>query len=106
MAHLRLNGHWWAPLLLALLLLFPAPALAQAPSVVEELKLVTADESRATFYIRFSPNEPDNATVNANPTRPELIMRETLRAPRVPARSTWRGLVRATNSRAATAASR
>ena len=92
-----MNGRWWSPLFLALLLLLPAPALAQAPAVVEDLKLVTADETRATFYIRFSPDEPENATVNANPTRPELIMRDTLRAPRVPARSNWRGLVRATN---------
>ncbi len=90
-------GRLLAPLFLALAGLWAAPALAQAPSVVEELKLVTADDSRATFYIRFSPDEPDHAAVNTNPTRPELIMRRTLRAPRVPTRSTWRGLVRATN---------
>lgn len=90
-------GRLLAPLFLALTGLWAMPALAQAPSVVEELKLVTADDSRATYFIRFSPDEPDHAAVNTNPTRPELIMRQTLRAPRVPARSTWRGLVRATN---------
>lgn len=90
-------GRLLAPLLLALAGLWAAPALAQIPAVVEELKLITADNSRATFFIRFSPDEPDHAAVNTNPTRPELIMRQTLRAPRVPARSTWRGLVRATN---------
>ncbi len=90
-------GRLLAPLLVALTALWASPSLAQAPAVVEELKLVTADDSRATFYIRFSPEEPNNAAVNTNPTRPELIMRQTLRAPRVPARSSWRGLVRATN---------
>jgi hypothetical protein len=90
-------GRLLAPLLVVLAGLWVAPALAQVPVVVEELKLVTADESRATFYIRFSPDEPDHAAVNTNTTRPELVMRQTLRAPRVPARSTWRGLVRATN---------
>lgn len=85
------------PLLAALAALWAAPAAAQVPVVIEELKLVTADDSRATFYIRFSPEEPDNAVVNTNPTRPEVIMRQTLRSQRVPARSTWRGLVRATN---------
>ncbi len=90
-------GRFLALLIAALAALWAVPASAQAPSVVEELKLVTADNSRATFFIRFSPDEPDHAAVNTNPTRPELIMRQTLRAPRVPTRSTWRGLVRATN---------
>ena len=92
----RLHGVL-AGLLAALAVLSAAPAFAQTPVVIEELKLVTADDSRATFYVRFSPDEPDHAAVNTNPTRPELIMRQTLRAPRVPVRSTWRGLIRATN---------
>ncbi|MEO7411087.1 MAG: hypothetical protein ABIU10_07190, partial [Sphingomicrobium sp.] len=70
-----------------------APALAQVPAVVEEIKLVTADDSRASFIIRFSPAEPQYAAVNANPTRPEVMMRGTLRAPRVGQRAPWRGIV-------------
>ena len=76
---------------------FAAPAAAQIPAVVEELKLVTADDSSASFLIRFSPAEPQYAAVNANPTRPELMMRATLRAPRVGQRAPWRGIVRSTN---------
>ena len=73
------------------------PVAAQVPSVVEEVKLVTADDSRASFLIRFSPAEPQYAAVNANPTRPEVMMRSTYRAPRVPQRLPWRGIVRSTN---------
>ena len=74
-----------------------APAFAQVPAVVEEIKLVTADDSRASFIIRFSPAEPQYAAVNTNPTRPEVMMRSTLRAPRVGQRAPWRGIVRSTN---------
>ena len=76
---------------------FAAPVAAQVPAVVEEIKLVTADDSRASFIIRFSPAEPQYAAVNANPTRPEVLMRGTLRAPRVGQRAPWRGIVRSTN---------
>ena len=63
----------------------PAGVSAQpVPSVVEEVKTVTADENRAAFLIRFSPAEPQTAAINNNPTRPELLLRSTLRAPRVP----------------------
>ena len=73
------------------------PALAQQPpSVIEDFKLVTGDDSRASFMIRFSPVEPQFSAINNNPSRPELLMRGTLRAPRVPQRTTHRGLVRAT----------
>lgn len=93
-----------AAVLLAIwLLVAPSCLVAQVPSVVEEIKLVTADDSRASFLIRFSPAEPQIAAVNTNPTRPELVMRTTLRAPRVAARASYRGIVRATifESRAA-----
>lgn len=74
-----------------------APALAQVPSVLEEVKLVTADESSASFLLRFSPQEPQFSALNANPTRPDLLMRATLRAPRIPERGSGRsGIVRAT----------
>ena len=84
-------------LILCLTLLVAAPAIAQIPAVVEEIKLVTADDSRASFIIRFSPSEPQYAAINANPTRPELMMRGTYRAPRVGQRAPWRGIVRSTN---------
>jgi general secretion pathway protein D len=64
------------------------------PSVVEEVKTVTLDDNRAAFLVRFSPAEPQTAALNNNPTRPELLMRSTLRAPRVQQRGTYRGLVR------------
>ena len=75
-----------------------SPAIAQlaVPSVVEEIKLVTADDTRAAFMVRFSPAEPQSAANNSNPTRPELLMRATLRAPRIPQREGRRGIVRAT----------
>ena len=72
------------------------PAIAQQPpSVVEDIKLVTGDDSRAAFMVRFSPAEPQLSAINTNPTRPEVLMRGTLRAPRLPQRATYRGLVRA-----------
>ena len=79
-----------------LILLTSATASAQVPSVVEEIKLVTADDTRASFIVRFSPAEPQSAANNTNPTRPELLMRSTLRAPRIAQRQGVRGLVRAT----------
>ena len=84
-------------LFVCLTLFAAAPAAAQIPAVVEDIKLVTADDSRAAFLIRFSPTEPQSAAINTNPTRPEIIMRATLRAPRVAQRLPWRGIVRATN---------
>lgn len=74
-----------------------APALAQTPAVVEEVKLVTADDSRASFIVRFSPAEPQYSAINSNPSRPEMLMRNTLRAPRVAQRSGWRGIVKSSN---------
>lgn len=72
-----------------------APAHAQlVPSVLEEIKLVTEDEGAATFILRFSPAEPRIATIDRNPTRPELVMATTLKVGRVPNRQEFRGLVR------------
>lgn len=79
-----------------MLMLLPASAPAQSPSVVEEFKVITTDDSQASFLIRFSPSEPQFAAISNNPARPELLMRSTLRAPRVPARSQHRGIVRTT----------
>ncbi|GAA4029151.1 hypothetical protein GCM10022281_05350 [Sphingomonas rosea] len=59
------------------------------------MKFVTGDDNRASFLIRFSPQEPQTAPLNNNPTRPELLMRATLRAPRVKPRDNYRGIVRA-----------
>ena len=66
------------------------------PSVVEEKKVVTEDENRAAFLVRFSPDVPQYAAVNANPTRPELLFRSTVRSPRVSPRSSHRSIVRST----------
>ena len=72
-----------------------APAAAQVvPSVLEDIKLVTQDEASATFILVFSPQEPRVATLDRNPTRPEVVMATTLKAGRVPARQEFRGLVR------------
>lgn len=64
--------------------------------MVEEVKVVTEDENRAAFMVRFSPDVPQFAPLNSNPTRPELLLRSTLRAPRVPAQGSHRGIVRST----------
>jgi len=64
--------------------------------VLEEVKLVTEDDQQASFLLRFSPREPDFAAVNNNPSQPSLLMRATLRAPRIPGRDNYRGLVRST----------
>ena len=64
------------------------------PSVLEDITLVTDDEGAATFMLRFSPTEPRFATIDTNPTRPELVLATTLKAGRVPNRPTYRGLVR------------
>ncbi len=77
-------------------LLVSVPAAAQVPSVIEDVKLVTADDTRASFMIRFSPEEPQAAANNTNPSRPEVLFRSTLRAPRIQQREGRRGLVRAT----------
>lgn len=62
--------------------------------MLEEVKVVTQDEEQASFALRFSPQEPQLATVNENPSSPELVMRATLRAPRIAERSSYRGIVR------------
>ncbi len=72
----------------------PAAAQMQVPSVLEDVKLVVEDEQHAAFMLRFSPREPQFSAINQNPRRPELLMRTTLRSPRVPERSRHRGLLR------------
>ena len=71
-----------------------APGWAQIPSVLEEMTLVTQDSNQATFLLRFSPAEPQYAAVNNNPRRPELVMRATIRAPRIPQQRASNSLVR------------
>ena len=98
MQHNFLTRVWFA--LTALLAFALAPGAAQAqsqllvPSVLEEMRLVTADDSAATFILRFSPAEPRYAVVERNPTRPELVMATSLKTGRVPDRQSFRGLVR------------
>jgi general secretion pathway protein D len=86
----------WAAgvLLLVGMLAGAAPASAQVPSVLEEMTLVTQDGGQASYLLRFSPAEPQYAALNTNPRRPEMVMRTTLRAPRVPQRSASNSLVR------------
>lgn len=85
-------------MLFAILLLSPfAASLARAqvvPSVLEDVRLVTEDAESSTFMLRFSPAEPRVADNNSDPARPDVIMATTLRAGRVAARQTYRGLVR------------
>lgn len=84
--------------LLALVFLSPlAASVVRAqvvPSVLEEVRLVTEDADSATFMLRFSPAEPRVADNNNDPARPEVIMATTLRAGRIAARQSYRGLVR------------
>lgn len=74
-----------------------APLWAQGapiPAVLEEIKPVTADDGQAAYIARFSPAEPRIDPLNSNPTRPAIIIRNTLRAPRVSPRLSGKGLVR------------
>jgi general secretion pathway protein D len=95
----KLRSGWvrWAAgmlLLLAGMLACAAPARAQVPSVLEEMTLVTQDADQASFLLRFSPAEPQYAVLNGNPRRPEVAMRATLRAPRIPQHRSSNSLVR------------
>ena len=98
--HARVAGHRIPFAILALLAAIAAvwplaTASAQVvPSVLEEVRLVSEDEGAATFMLRFSPAEPRVATIDKNPTRPELVMATTLKVGRVPDRQSYRGLVR------------
>lgn len=94
MQHVFLKVVWCALAVLMALATAPLRAQVVVPSVVEEMRLVTADESGATFILRFSPAEPRFATIDRNPTRPELVMATTLKTGRVPDRQSFRGLVR------------
>lgn len=79
--------------------LIPAtPLLAQGapiPAVLEELKPITEDAGQAGFILRFSPAEPRIDVLNTNPARLAIIIRNTLRAPKLAVAFSGRGLVRA-----------
>ena len=45
----------------------PAAAQMQVPSVLEDVKLVTEDDQKAAFMLRFSPREPQFSAINQNP---------------------------------------
>lgn len=94
--------HWVVPALLtatgAVAPFMAGPALAQGitvPAVMEEVKPVTADDDQAGYIMRFSPAQPRIDPLNVNPTQPAIVIRNTLRAPRIATRLTSRGLVRA-----------
>ena len=81
----------------AALLLTGAPLLAQGaaiPAVLEEIKPVTADEGQAAYILRFSPEAPRIDPLNSNPTKPGIIIRNALRAPKITPRFDGKGLVR------------
>lgn len=88
--HFILKRAWFAFAALLAFALVPGAAQAQSqllvPSVLEEMRLVTADDNAATFILRFSPAEPRYAVVERNPTRPELVMATSLKTGRVPYR--------------------
>lgn len=96
----RVAGHRSGLLLLALALLLASfaalsPARAQVvPSVLEDMRVVTQDADTATYMLVFSPAEPRIADITSNPSAPEVIMATTIRAGRVAARDTAKGLVR------------
>lgn len=86
---------WAASVLLLVGMISGAtPGWAQIPSVLEDMTLVTQDANQASFLLRFSPAEPQYAAVNGNPRRPELLMRATIRAPRIPQQRASNSLVR------------
>lgn len=61
----------FARLVLPFLTLLPLPAAAHhVPSVLEEWKLVAADDDQASFILRFSSREPQYAPVSGYPRRP------------------------------------
>ena len=79
------------------LALTTTPLLAQSaiiPGVVEEIKPVTSDDGQAAYLVRISPQLPRIDPLNTNPTKPAVIFRNTLRAPRVVQRIGGKGLVR------------
>jgi general secretion pathway protein D len=83
-----------AGVLLMLGLMSAVPAAAQVPSVLEDVKVVTEDDGSAAFMLRFSPDVPQFAALSNNPRRPEVLMRATVRAPRVPQHQTHKSIVR------------
>ncbi len=99
---MRLHSKWLVALCAMVffgVLTCASSASAQVvPSVLEEVRLVTQDDNSAAFILRFSPAEPRYAANNNNPSQPELLMRTTVRAGRVPQRQRMRarGLVRET----------
>jgi len=83
-------------LLLVVALLLPVtPSWGQAPSVLEEMKLVTEDQSQAAFILRFSPQEPRVETARTDPAAVTVLIRNTLRSPQMPGSFRYGGLVRA-----------
>ena len=81
----------------AAMLLGAAPLQAQnaaIPAVLEEIKPVTADEGQAAYILRFSPDTPRIDPLNSNPTKPGIIIRNALRAPKITPRFNSKGLVR------------
>ncbi|MCZ8173138.1 MAG: hypothetical protein O9272_15495 [Brevundimonas sp.] len=78
---------------------YAAPAWAQAPSVLEDMKVVTEDANQASFLLRFSPPEPRLDAAQTEPAAITLLIRNTLRSPQMPGNFNYKGLVRAVEFR-------
>lgn len=87
--------HYGTLLIVFFLALHAASARAQAPSVLEEMKLVTEDQNQAAFILRFSPKEPRVEVARTDPAAVTVVIRSTLRSPQMPGSFNYRGLVRA-----------
>ena len=94
-------GKWRQIIIIMLLMLTPyaAPAWAQAPSVLEDMKVVTEDANQASFLLRFSPPEPRLDAAQTEPAAITLLIRNTLRSPQMPGNFNYKGLVRAVEFR-------
>lgn len=80
---------------LMILIPFTTPAGAQAPSVVEEIKLVSEDPGQTRFLMRFSPQLPRIETARSDPAAITIRIKSAFRSPQIPGSSKFKGFVRA-----------
>ncbi len=96
-ARITVSGWRLISTLVGLMILIPftTPAGAQAPSVVEEIKLVSEDSGQTRFLMRFSPQAPRIETARSDPAAITIRIKSTFRSPQIPASSKFKGFVRA-----------
>ena len=86
---------------LAVLALTPlaAPTAAVAQSAanisVTDLQIIAEDANQSIFQVKFVPSIPSHSVIASDPTRPAVVLKDTVRSREEPARSEYRGLVRA-----------